>query len=193
MALNVQLIRDSFAQATPIVSDVMDKFYEFLFMDYPAVRPLFKENRMKNQKKALAASLVFVVEHLEQPEVLSEYLREMGNRHYGYGVKPEHYDMVGGTLLKTFAFFFKEAWTQELRNEWANAFGVIKTLMLEGASFAEPTDEVIKKRAKLIGNKLILNAIEAELDKKIEDEIRVKIRKMIFDIMEAEYKNISKS
>ena len=193
MPLNIPLIRESFALAVPIVGEVMDKFYEHLFLDYPGVKPLFEQVRMDGQKKALTNSLVFVVEHLDQTEALSEYLRQMGKRHFAYGVKTEHYDMVGASLLKTFAFFFKEKWTPELKNEWTTAYGVIKTFMLEGASYAEPTDTVIKKRARLIGNQLILKAIEMELDKGIEAEIRLKVRKMIFEVMEEEYKNMLKN
>lgn len=190
MSLNVQVLRDSFKIAKDIAPEVMNKFYEFLFLDFPLAKPLFSEVNMENQKKALANSLVFIIDNLENSEKLSEYLRQMGKRHYNYGVKPEHYDMVGGSLLKTFAFFFQDKWTKELNAEWAKAFGVIKDLMLEGASYAEPSDDVIRKRAKLIGNKLILKAIEAELDKGIETEIRAKVRKLIFEIMDAEYKKM---
>lgn len=193
MALNVQMIRDSFSIAKPIAPQVMDKFYELLFTDYPKLKPLFNESRMEQQKKALTMGLVFIVENLEQTENLSEYLRQSGKRHFGYGVKTEHYDMVGATLLKTFAHFFQEKWTAELKTEWTNAFGVIKTLMIEGAAYAEPTDDIIKKRAKIIGNQLILKAIETELDKNIEAEIKLKVRKMIMEVMEAEYKNMIKA
>src|SRR5260370_17292815 len=35
-------------------------------------------------------------------------LQSLGERHEGYGLKPEHYPMVGDALLKTFANFFPD-------------------------------------------------------------------------------------
>ena len=193
MSLNIQILRESFNIAKSIAPEVVDKFYEILFLDYPIIKPIFTDSRMSQQKLALTNSLVFVVDNLDQGDTLAEYLRQLGKRHFGYGVKLEHYDMIGASLLKTFEHFFQEKWTAELKTEWGNAFGVIKIFMVEGATYAEPTDDVIKKRARLIGNQLILKAIEAELDKGIEVEIRLKVRKMILEIMDSEYKNMIKS
>jgi NAD(P)-dependent dehydrogenase (short-subunit alcohol dehydrogenase family) len=57
----------------------------------------------------------------------------MGARHVQYGVKPEHYPIVGETLLETFAHFFGDRWNSELKEQWTLAYGAISSLMLEGA------------------------------------------------------------
>lgn len=191
MSLNIELIRESFQVAAGIADQVADKFYEFLFQDYPEVQPLFHDVSLPSQKKALINSLVFIVDKLEEPEKLGEYLRSMGKRHYGYGAVEAHYDAVGSSLLKTFAHFFADQWTEELEEEWTSAFIAIKTLMLEGASYAVPTESVIKKRAKAHAANIILRAMENEIDSdELEEKIRLKIRKIIFEVMESEYQNI---
>lgn len=84
MSLDVELLRDSFEKAKPIADEVSKKFYEFLWEDYPASKALFETVDMKAQKKALIGSLVFVVDHVDQPEKLVPFLQEMGKRHVKY-------------------------------------------------------------------------------------------------------------
>jgi hemoglobin-like flavoprotein len=134
--LNPKMIKDSFELAKPIATQVVDKFYEFLFQDYPAAKPLFSKVEMEKQKKQLLTSLVFIVTNLENGPVLVDYLKKMGARHVAYGTDAAHYPLVGETLLKTFAFFFKEKWTPELKEQWSLAYGIIAKTMLEGAQLA---------------------------------------------------------
>lgn len=134
MALNVKLIQDSFDQARPLGTEVTKKFYDILFTNYPAAKGFFEKTNFEAQEKALLGSLAFIVDNITDAEKLSKYLGDMGARHVDYGVEQEHYALVGDSLLKTFAFFFKDAWTEELNNEWAAAYGVITELMLAGAA-----------------------------------------------------------
>ncbi len=134
MALNIKMIRDSFAIAKPIAPQVVNRFYEVLWNDYPESKALFEKVDMKRQKVALANSLVKIVDSLEDPEGLTKYLKDMGARHVGYGAEFAHYDAVGASLLKTFAEFFGRDWTQELENEWRSAYGIIASVMKEGAA-----------------------------------------------------------
>lgn len=57
----------------------------------------------------------------------------MGERHGKYGVKPEHYDWVGQSLIKTFEHFFADAWTDDLEVAWIHAYNWIAATMLKGA------------------------------------------------------------
>jgi hemoglobin-like flavoprotein len=66
-----------------------------LFTDYPEVQPLFAKTHIEKQRKQLFQSLVFTVNNLDKPDVLSDALRGLGTRHAQYGVLPQHYPMVG--------------------------------------------------------------------------------------------------
>lgn len=191
MSLNIELIQQSFAKAAPIADQVADKFYEYLFTDFPQVKVLFYETKMASQKKALMKSLTYIVENLHDPDAVGEYLRKMGKRHVKYGTLEEHYPAVGSTLIKTFAHFFGEEWTPELESEWCEAYEVVAHFMLEGASYVEPTEDVIRKRAKLHANNLLLQTLEEELDSsELHEKIRFKVRKVIFEVLEEEYGKI---
>jgi hemoglobin-like flavoprotein len=108
----------------------MAYFYQTLFVDYPEVKPLFASTHMEKQAKQLFKSLVLVVENLRNPDVLTNTLQGLGTRHIQYGVLPEHYPMVGSTLLKAFATCLGSAWTPQTEQEWGRAYAVVAELML---------------------------------------------------------------
>ena len=134
MSLNVDLLEKSFQLMAPQGDALASRFYERLFQKYPEVQPLFKNAKMRQQKKKLLASIVLVIENLRKPDKLSQALQEMGARHVVYGTRPAHYAAVGENLLTVLGEFAGTAWTPEVRGAWAEAFDQIKNTMLKGAS-----------------------------------------------------------
>lgn len=192
MSLNVQLIRDSFELAKPMADKVADKFYEFLWGDFPASKGLFEGVKMKNQKKALIGSLVYIVDHVDKPDELVPYLQKMGERHNAYGTEAEHYDWVGQSLLKTFAFFLEDAWTAELEEQWTLAYTFIAQTMLEGANNSTPEIGELKSRAKDICHSLLVEILEEGIDVEFEQYVRAKVRRVLFKILEEESRELLK-
>ena len=133
MGLNVELLESSFKLVAPQGDALVTRFYERLFERYPAVKPLFKNASIKEQKKKLLASLVLVIQNLRHPEKLTPVLQDMGARHVGYGAKPAHYDAVGENLLAVLGEFAGSAWTPQVKQAWTDAYAAIKTIMLAGA------------------------------------------------------------
>jgi len=136
MALNVELLESSFAQIKVNSLEVTEQFYTVLFTDYPEVQPLFANTHMEKQRKQLFQSLVFTVDNLDKPDVLSGALRGLGTRHIQYGVLPQHYSMVGSSLLKAFEVSLGTAWTPDVQRAWTEAYEVVTQLMLEGADYS---------------------------------------------------------
>ncbi|MGD1941288.1 MAG: globin family protein [Leptolyngbyaceae cyanobacterium] len=133
--LKVELLENSFEKVKPRADEFVGSFYENLFTDYPTAQPLFAHVNMKAQGNMLLTSLVFVVENLRQPGALTEALQGLGARHVKYGALPEHYPLVGNSLLKTFGHYLGDAWTPETQQAWVEAYGVITEVMLEGADY----------------------------------------------------------
>ncbi|WP_218082191.1 globin family protein [Anthocerotibacter panamensis] len=129
MSLNVELLEQSFNHVQPAAEQFSATFYETLFTDYPQVQPLFANSDMKKQQKLLFASVELVVANLRKPNVLTNALKDLGQRHVQYGVIDEHYPMVGAALLKTFALQLGSNWTPEVESAWLVAFEVISQLM----------------------------------------------------------------
>ncbi|MBE9032500.1 flavohemoprotein [filamentous cyanobacterium LEGE 11480] len=136
MTLQVELLEQSFAQIKPQATEFAASFYETLFADVPAVKPMFAHVAMPEQAGKLLKSLVFVVENLRNSEALVGALEGLGARHVKYGTLPEHYPLVGGALLKTFEKFLGADWTPEVKQAWVDAYGVVTEVMLKGADYA---------------------------------------------------------
>ena len=146
MSLNVELLESSFSQIRTQETECMAYFYTALFADYPQVKPLFANTIMPKQTKQLFKSLVFVVEHLRDSNLLAPTLKDLGTRHAQYGVQPEHYSMVGNTLLKAFSVCLNQAWTPETEKAWSEAYIVITELMLNDAE--HPTQRLSSRAEK---------------------------------------------
>lgn len=132
--MNIDVIESTFKLIAPRADQLANRFYDRLFMDFPAVKPLFANTDDAGQRQKLVASLVFIVENLRNPDKLSEYLEDLGQRHVGYGAEEAHYPAVGQTLLLTLAEFAGDAWTPEAANAWKEAVGAIAKHMLAGAA-----------------------------------------------------------
>ena len=137
MALNTDLLTASFDLLKHNKSEFSHLFYNTLFSDYPEVKPLFAHTNMNEQPKKLFASLALIVQNLTKPGVLTNTLQGMGTDHVKYGVFPEHYPMVGSTLLKSMATTLEENWTSEVSDAWAEAYAAITELMLAGTDYPE--------------------------------------------------------
>ena len=79
--LNPDLLESSFAALAPHGQDLVDRFYDRLFRDYPGVEPLFADVQMDEQKRKLLASLQWVVANVRKPEELTKALEALALRH----------------------------------------------------------------------------------------------------------------
>ena len=131
MSLKVDVLAESFDLVVPQKEAFAEAFYNRLFFMYPQTTVLFTDTDMKKQQDALVAALALVISSLKNSknDQLASVLQSLGERHEGYGVKPEHYPMVGDALLKTFADFFGDQWTTELNDAWGDAYTAIVGLM----------------------------------------------------------------
>jgi nitric oxide dioxygenase len=138
MTLQIELLESSFQAIAPCGEAFVTAFYERLFTHFPQTRAFFASTDMKEQRKKLLGALALVIQNLRKPEVLTSALKGLGQRHVTYGVRPEHYPIVGAVLLETFAEVLGERWTPAYHDAWAEAYEAISTIMLEGANVSIP-------------------------------------------------------
>jgi hemoglobin-like flavoprotein len=136
MSLDLQALEASFDLVAPRGDELMDEFYSRLFAAAPAVRPLFPAD-MRRQKTMLLGALVLLRKSLRDLDAIVPKLRELGARHVAYGARPEHYPVVGATLIAAMAAVAGAAWKEEYATAWGAAFDVVAGAMLEGAGQAE--------------------------------------------------------
>ncbi len=136
MAVDVELLRKNFFDIAPKVEELTETFYATLFLRYPEVVPLFDGVNMQQQRRMLANALVFVVENLDAMDIAKGTLEEMGRRHLDYGALAEHYPAVGESLVHALATVSGDLWNDTLETQWVEAFGIVSSIMIEGAEKA---------------------------------------------------------
>lgn len=129
----IQLVQDTFKNVVPIKEMAAKLFYERLFQLDPGLKPLFTGD-MREQGQKLMGAMATVVGGLRSWERVEPTVRELGQRHVGYGVKPAHYDTVGAALLWTLEQGLGDAFTPEVKDAWAEAYRTIAATMIDAAS-----------------------------------------------------------
>ena len=133
MTVQSELLETSFQAVVLHGEAFVTAFYERLFTRFPETRAFFANTDMLVQRKKLQESLGLIVQHIQHPEALGSMLQELGQRHVTYGIRPEHYPLVGDVLLETFADFLGKHWTQAHHDAWVNGYEAVSRLMLQGA------------------------------------------------------------
>jgi hemoglobin-like flavoprotein len=92
---------------------------------------------LDEQKRKLMTALAFAVGGLNQPERMLPAVRQLGQRHMGYGVQPGHYETVGAALLWTLAQGLGEQFTPpEVEAAWTAAYQLLASTMQEAGVVA---------------------------------------------------------
>jgi len=131
----IELVQSSFAQVLPIADDAAALFYNRLFELDPGLRPMFRGD-MREQGRKLMAMIGAVVSGLRHLDRIVPGVRALGARHVAYGVRDEHYDIVGAALLWTLATGLGEGFTDEVRDAWATAYTLLADVMKDAAAEA---------------------------------------------------------
>jgi len=128
----IRLVQESFSRVAPISETAAVIFYDRLFEVAPSVKAMFPAD-MTEQRKKLMMMLAAVVGGLNNLDSILPAASALAKRHVGYGAKPEHYPVVGGALLYTLEKGLGSAWTPELAEAWAAAYGTLSGYMISEA------------------------------------------------------------
>jgi nitric oxide dioxygenase len=128
----VKLVQQSFGQVAPIADKAAEIFYGRLFEISPAVKPLFHGD-MAEQRRKLVAALAAVVSGLSDLPSVLPVASALAKRHVGYGVRPEHYPVVGEALLWTLARGLGAQWNHQLADAWTAAYATLSGYMIAEA------------------------------------------------------------
>ncbi|MAT92042.1 MAG: hemin receptor [Halioglobus sp.] len=131
----VTLVKDSWAQVSPISEQAAELFYNRLFELNPDYRALFTGD-MKSQGKMLMSMLNTAVASLDRLDAIVPAVQALGQRHVGYGVQEQDYAVVGEALLWTLGQGLGEDFTDEVKQAWTETYTTLAGVMIE-ASKAE--------------------------------------------------------
>jgi hemoglobin-like flavoprotein len=134
-AEQIKLVQETFKKVVPIKEQAASMFYARLFETQPRLKTLFKGS-LPEQGRKLMTALGAVVSNLNNLGAVAETIRQLGERHVGYGVKPADYEAVGAALLWTLEKGLGAAFTPEVKIAWINAYGIVADAMKRAAAAA---------------------------------------------------------
>lgn len=131
----VYLVQESFKKVLPIADTAVEIFYDKLFLIDPNLKQLFPKNEqlMHAQRNKLRDMLASAVNGLNNLEALIPILQGLGRRHVDYNVEKSHYDTVGLALLQALEVGLGDEFTPEVKDAWAEVYGVMASVMTEAA------------------------------------------------------------
>lgn len=112
--------------------EITEKFYELLFKNHSELKGLFNEEKQRNgeQPKALAMSILAAAKNIDNLEAILPTVKKIGEVHVNSKVMPEHYPIVGETLLLAFKEVLGEEIDDNFLNAWSQAYKFISNIFI---------------------------------------------------------------
>ncbi|MDQ0991842.1 NAD(P)H-flavin reductase/hemoglobin-like flavoprotein [Streptomyces sp. V3I7] len=130
------LIRRTMGAIAPIADEVTSYFYALLFVRHPDLRSMFPV-AMDVQRDRLFKALLTAAEHIDNPPVLVDYLRNLGRGHRKYGTRAEHYPAVGECLIGALSKYAHGVWNAETQAAWVRTYTTMSQAMIDAAAADE--------------------------------------------------------
>jgi hemoglobin-like flavoprotein len=128
----IELVQRTWRAVLPVGDTAAELFYGKLFSLDPGLRRLFK-NDMVETGRNLTAMISVAVGMLHKPERIVLAVRQLGERHAGYGVERRHYELVGTSLIWALEKCLGEAFTPQVKAAWSATYTFLAETMLIGA------------------------------------------------------------
>ncbi|WP_031071868.1 globin domain-containing protein [Streptomyces sp. NRRL S-118] len=126
-------VRRTLAEVAPVADKVTSYFYALLFTRHPDLRSLFPA-AMDTQRDRLLKALLTAAEHMDNAEVLTEYLQHLGRGHRKYGTEASHYPAVGEALIGALSRYATTTWDEETEGAWVRTYTTISQIMIDAAA-----------------------------------------------------------
>lgn len=115
-------------------------FYQVLFTDFPQVKPFFNQAHQHSgeQQRALANGILMYAKNIERLEALGPLASAIVNKHVALQIQPEHYKMVGASLLKAIREVLgADTATDAVLEAWGAAYGQLAEILIgaEGQAY----------------------------------------------------------
>lgn len=129
----IAIVRNTWPEIELVADDAATIFYARLFAIAPETASLFAATDMRQQREKLMITLRAIVTQLDDLDTLGPQLDDLGRRHVAYGVRAEHYTMVGEALVWMLERILNPPPDKQTCVAWTEAFRLIAERM-ENAS-----------------------------------------------------------
>ncbi|GGX94018.1 NO-inducible flavohemoprotein [Massilia dura] len=107
-------------------------FYPILFRDYPQVKPYFNQTHQSDgaQPRALANAVLMYAKNIDRLEALGPLVGQIVSKHVALDIRPEHYPMVGASLLQAIREVLgADVATDAVIEAWGAAYGQLAGIL----------------------------------------------------------------
>jgi NAD(P)H-flavin reductase/hemoglobin-like flavoprotein len=126
------LLKESWGYIEDRADDLANNFYARVFLADPSLRELFPV-AMTDQRSRWIQSLVSIIQMVDNPDALEEFLDRLGKGHRRFHVEPQHYGVVGVALLASLREYAGDRWSIEYDQAWRDAYDTMAIRMLTAA------------------------------------------------------------
>lgn len=128
---------DIIRQTVPVLEQhgelLADCFYKNMFHNNPEIKAFFNPAHQHSgaQQRALAATICAYARHIENFDQLQQLIGLITQKHVSFGIKPEHYPIVGNHFLLALREVMGESATEEVIEAWTEAYGVLAGIFID--------------------------------------------------------------
>ena len=129
---DIDCVRRTWAMAATNGEKASFAFYSKLFQFDPSTKTMFAGD-LTLQARKLTETLSFIVDHLDDLDVLVPAAKDLARRHVDYHVVAEHYKPVGAALISTFKQLLGAKFTSRDEEAWRNVYTILADVMIDAA------------------------------------------------------------
>lgn len=128
----IQIIKSTVPVLEVHGKDITTAFYQKLFHHHPELLNIFNHanQRQGKQPTALAGAVYAAAANIDRLENILPVVKQIGEKHRALNVLPEHYPIVGETLLAAIKDVLGDAATPEIIDAWGKAYQVIADVFI---------------------------------------------------------------
>ena len=125
----IEIVKATAPAVAQNAEKITTRMYEILFADFPETKELFKDAN-PDQHKKLAMAISAYAANIDNLTMLSMAVEKMASTHVRTNVKPEHYPMVGTSVLGAIKDVLGEAATEDVLNAWKEAYFFLADILI---------------------------------------------------------------
>jgi len=132
-ANQIILVQSSWSKVIPNAGAAGESFYKRLFEVAPSTEELFSDE-IEDQGRKLIQMITAAVINLNDLDRLVSVMKDLGNRHVGYGVQDEHHGSFVTALMGMLEQELGDAFTDDVKTAWNEAYMLLAGVMKDAAA-----------------------------------------------------------
>lgn len=125
----IVIIKNSWSAVMVQSQEAGELFYQKLFEEAPSLHTLFR-NDIELQARKFTSMMTLLIRSIQYSDKVAYELEELAKRHIRYGARPEHYVIVGDSLLWMMKQRLEDRWDIETEQAWKDMYQLITRTMM---------------------------------------------------------------